>query len=352
MSRRTASPSPSPSAVSPQLREQASPNESPPHVPLPNSASDAQQSSPVGSDQSSPPVSRSWEVVSSVSERSFEEQREEALQEFGPGTFEYEIAAQYVRDSLLYDTNLMNHPQLQQAMLSQTSITPSGESVVVRPTVPSTRTFTELTPPAAQYQRSTGTPHTSLTPALKASPSECTDTSDSTASPAPRRGHDSDYYDQEKREFRYIQQRIPVQPQFHSRSQAVPSVQQFTNTGFPSSASTHVVPMQKETADISVSPGSGSPTSLHSQQSLLGSFPMFSKAMYIQPDGRIPKGALGFLFGFLFFPLWWLASVWPRHSVDEVDIIWKRYNRWMAGFSLVLLGVLIGAAIWYGVHDT
>ncbi|KAJ1953179.1 hypothetical protein IWQ62_006058, partial [Dispira parvispora] len=284
MSRHT--PSPGPSAESPPPQEQALPSASLPRTPTPDSAPTAQQSSPGASDQSSPPVSRSWEVVSSVSERSFEEQREEALQEFGPGTFEYEIAAQYVRDSLLYDTNLANHPQLQQAMLSQTSITPSGESVVVGPVVPSTHTFTELTPPAAQYQRNTGTP------TLKASPSECTDTSDSTASPAPRRGHNSDYYDEEKREFRYIQQRIPVQPQFHSRSQATPSVQPFANTRFPSSASTHVVPMSKEAADITISQGSDSPSSLRSQQSSLGSFPMFSKAMYIQPDGRIPRGAL------------------------------------------------------------
>ncbi|KAJ1911531.1 hypothetical protein IWQ60_010088 [Tieghemiomyces parasiticus] len=168
-----------------------------------------------------------------------------------------------------------------------------------------------------------------------------------TDSPAPRHRYESPYYDQEKHELRYAAAataiRVPVRPSTRDHSRTPTVAQPHTLSNFPSSASTHVTE-SKPPGDPD-EPDNGSVSSL-------GTFPMFSRAMYIQPNGRIPFGAACFLFGFLFFPCWWIGSVYPRHSKEEVDIIWKRYNRWFAAFSLLLLAAILACVIWYAVHDT
>ncbi|KAJ1974244.1 hypothetical protein H4R33_006842 [Dimargaris cristalligena] len=301
------------------------------------------------SDDSTSTPSKSWEVISNVSDHSFQEQRADALNEFGPGTLEYEIAAQYYHQSLQYeavaplrDLAAVNRPASHHSSLA------FRES---RMTEPSSQTITDH----RFSHRSPPSDHSGIgdsSPESKQSSHSRTDRSRSTASPAPRRqGPDSQYYDHERNELRYtVPTRIPVQPHYHNgtSSSLSHSPQDSSTTPprphlvmpFPSSGSTHVT----------VEPKPGMMTSTTSLSSL-GSFPMFSKAMYIQPDGHIPKGALCFLFGFLLFPLWWLASVWPRESEDVIDLVWKRYNRWMAGLSLIILGAVIGCAIWYSVHD-
>lgn len=68
-------------------------------------------------------------------------------------------------------------------------------------------------------------------------------------------------------------------------------------------------------------------------------------------DGLLSAGALLFLFGFIFPPLWWIGSFWPRRPREHGGKMaerWQRLNRIMSiGFSiLVVLAIIICVAVW------
>lgn len=71
------------------------------------------------------------------------------------------------------------------------------------------------------------------------------------------------------------------------------------------------------------------------------------KVKYNYQDTRIREDVctygLGlFMFGFLFPPMWWLGSVYPRSPATEMQRKWRRINKLMSlGFSLVVLTVIL-----------
>ncbi|CAG8451788.1 10251_t:CDS:2 [Acaulospora morrowiae] len=66
-----------------------------------------------------------------------------------------------------------------------------------------------------------------------------------------------------------------------------------------------------------------------------------------EPFVICPYGSVLFVLGFILPPLWWFGSFFPRHSKGMTDYRWKRYNRLMSVFSLFLIAVILGLAIWY-----
>ncbi|KAJ1979095.1 hypothetical protein H4R34_002959 [Dimargaris verticillata] len=296
---------------------------------------------------SSSSEANSWELVDNASNHSLREKVLVALQEYPEYTLEYKLAETYVRDSLPYNITLdhgagpPHAPSL--AHPAPTSVAPfePRDHNLATPTFQGTSSHSG---PSSSHHPAQAFPNES--PHSHTSSSATSENTRSTVSPTPRQPPDSRFYDPKHHELRLpVTHRIPVQPQFPIPSQAtaVNDSSPFHPLPphairFPSAASTDV-PISKE---LSPAPS----------ESSLGSFPVFSKHMYVQPDGRIPPGALYFLFGFLLFPTWWIGSYWPRNPSSDIDTIWKRYNRWMAAFSLLLLGAVLGAAIWYAVHDT
>ena len=68
-------------------------------------------------------------------------------------------------------------------------------------------------------------------------------------------------------------------------------------------------------------------------------------------DGVYSLGALLFIFGFMFPPLWWIGSIWPRRPRQRGGKMaerWQKLNRIMSiGFSVVLiLAIIICVAVW------
>ncbi|KAJ1918941.1 hypothetical protein H4219_002297 [Mycoemilia scoparia] len=68
-------------------------------------------------------------------------------------------------------------------------------------------------------------------------------------------------------------------------------------------------------------------------------------------ETKIPVGAVLFVFGFLFMPLWWIGTVFPRNSRRDVDLVWRKYNSLMAFASILLLGLIIALAAWHAAHN-
>ncbi|CAI2171229.1 10740_t:CDS:2 [Funneliformis geosporum] len=60
-----------------------------------------------------------------------------------------------------------------------------------------------------------------------------------------------------------------------------------------------------------------------------------------------PFGSVLFTMGFLFPPLWWFGSFYPRHSKSTTDFRWKKYNRLMSIFSFFLIAGILVITIWY-----
>ncbi|CAH1757724.1 20816_t:CDS:2 [Entrophospora sp. SA101] len=60
-----------------------------------------------------------------------------------------------------------------------------------------------------------------------------------------------------------------------------------------------------------------------------------------------PYGSILFLLGFLFPPLWWLGSIYPRRPFTSSDFKWKYYNKLMSAFSSILIVGIIGILVWY-----
>jgi hypothetical protein len=71
-------------------------------------------------------------------------------------------------------------------------------------------------------------------------------------------------------------------------------------------------------------------------------------------DGFHSVGGLLFLFGFLFPPLWWLGSFWPKQPGEKGGKMaerWQRLNRWMSvGFSIILVILIIIFAVLYATN--
>ncbi|KAI9276964.1 hypothetical protein BDA99DRAFT_494549 [Phascolomyces articulosus] len=68
-------------------------------------------------------------------------------------------------------------------------------------------------------------------------------------------------------------------------------------------------------------------------------------------DGIYSLGALLFIFGFIFPPLWWIGSIWPRRPRQRGGKMaerWQKLNRIMSiGFSVMLiLAIIICVAVW------
>ncbi|ORY95314.1 hypothetical protein BCR43DRAFT_492787 [Syncephalastrum racemosum] len=68
-------------------------------------------------------------------------------------------------------------------------------------------------------------------------------------------------------------------------------------------------------------------------------------------DGLYSMGAVLFLFGFVFPPLWWIGAVWPRRPGERGG---KMAERWQSlcrvmsiGFSILLIAaVIVTAVLW------
>ncbi|KAI8336830.1 hypothetical protein BC941DRAFT_428221 [Chlamydoabsidia padenii] len=70
-----------------------------------------------------------------------------------------------------------------------------------------------------------------------------------------------------------------------------------------------------------------------------------------QVDGMYSIGAVFFVFGFLFPPLWWLGACWPRRPEQGGKMAkrWQQLNRYLSiGFSIILVIVIIVVAVLYG----
>ncbi|CAG8478076.1 9534_t:CDS:2 [Paraglomus occultum] len=65
-----------------------------------------------------------------------------------------------------------------------------------------------------------------------------------------------------------------------------------------------------------------------------------------------PTGSILFLFGFLFPPLWWIGSFYPRRPRTSAHERWKMYNRLMSVVSSFIIAGILGIAIWYLVHKS
>lgn len=68
-------------------------------------------------------------------------------------------------------------------------------------------------------------------------------------------------------------------------------------------------------------------------------------------DGFYSICGLLFVFGFLFPPLWWIGSVWPRHVREKGGKMadrWQKLNRIMSiGFSSILIILIIIFVVLY-----
>ncbi|CAO0803417.1 unnamed protein product [Mucor circinelloides] len=68
-------------------------------------------------------------------------------------------------------------------------------------------------------------------------------------------------------------------------------------------------------------------------------------------DGFYSICGLLFLFGFLFPPLWWIGSIWPRHVREKGGKMadrWQKLNRIMSiGFSSILIILIIVFVVLY-----
>ncbi|SAM07173.1 hypothetical protein [Absidia glauca] len=68
-------------------------------------------------------------------------------------------------------------------------------------------------------------------------------------------------------------------------------------------------------------------------------------------DGMYSIGALLFVFGFLFPPLWWIGAFWPRRPEQGGKMAkrWQQLNRYLSiGFSIILVIVIIVVGALYG----
>lgn len=63
-----------------------------------------------------------------------------------------------------------------------------------------------------------------------------------------------------------------------------------------------------------------------------------------------PIGSILFLFGFLFPPLWWIGSFYPRRPRTSAHERWQMYNRLMSVISSFIIAGVLGIAIWYLTH--
>lgn len=73
-----------------------------------------------------------------------------------------------------------------------------------------------------------------------------------------------------------------------------------------------------------------------------------------QHDGFFSIGAILFLFGFIFPPLWWLGSFWPKqsHRGGKMARRWQQLNRYFSiGFSIIVVILIIVFAALYSTHQ-
>lgn len=72
-------------------------------------------------------------------------------------------------------------------------------------------------------------------------------------------------------------------------------------------------------------------------------------------DGFYSLVGLLFLFGFLFPPLWWIGSIWPRNVKEKGGKMaerWQKLNRIMSvGFSSVLIILIIVFVVLYTTNN-
>jgi len=66
-----------------------------------------------------------------------------------------------------------------------------------------------------------------------------------------------------------------------------------------------------------------------------------------EPDPLIPVGSVLFLFGFIFPPLWWIGSFFPRPSKSKLDYRWIKINRYVSVVSVLLVLGIVGVVVWY-----
>ncbi|CAB4374393.1 unnamed protein product [Rhizophagus irregularis] len=99
------------------------------------------------------------------------------------------------------------------------------------------------------------------------------------------------------------------------------------------------------------SPWSRSKTSFPSikRLSTTSFYTLPQRALYYVQEPFIvcPFGSVLFTMGFLFAPLWWFGSIFPRHPKTTADFQWKRYNQLMSIFSFFLIAGILGIIIWY-----
>ncbi|ORX90995.1 hypothetical protein K493DRAFT_304418 [Basidiobolus meristosporus CBS 931.73] len=67
----------------------------------------------------------------------------------------------------------------------------------------------------------------------------------------------------------------------------------------------------------------------------------------VQAPTKIPLGGVLFLLGFLFFPCWWLGSIYPKRPQSKLETRWRLYNRMISVISLLILGFTLGVISWY-----
>lgn len=71
--------------------------------------------------------------------------------------------------------------------------------------------------------------------------------------------------------------------------------------------------------------------------------------MFDSEDGLYSIGAVLFLFGFVFPPLWWIGAVWPRRAGEcggKMAERWQSLCRVLSiGFSVLLIAALIVTAV-------
>ncbi|ORZ23995.1 hypothetical protein BCR42DRAFT_402017 [Absidia repens] len=71
-------------------------------------------------------------------------------------------------------------------------------------------------------------------------------------------------------------------------------------------------------------------------------------------DGIASIGAVLFLFGFIFPPLWWVGAFWPKRPErgGKMATRWQQLNRYFSiGFSVILVIVIIVVAALYGTSQ-
>src|SRR6185369_10013646 len=103
---------------------------------------------------------------------------------------------------------------------------------------------------------------------------------------------------------------------------------------------------RKHMANLHKSPQKHPPLNYHKNQ-MHNQNSFHNVPKYQDKYNVCPHGSIFFLLGFLFPPLWWFGSIYPRKPLTSSEVKWKNYNKLMSILSSVIICAIIAILIWY-----